>query len=263
MELDDKLASIQYNWDINLKRSRGVWIMKPSYLNIKEELEKLIEQGELRTGERLPSELVMAKRFQVSRETFRSAIKLLEQEGRVMVRHGVGTFVVNPLPEIPNSLEKLSSVTSMIDSAGLIEGEQRESIQIENSTKEWADKLQIEVGSPVIVHKRIRTANGEPVVFSLNVLRRELTKDEILEKDSLGSLFQYLENECGLTISKADSELVVPLHTDKNCQKLLIHPETTVLLMKQLHYDHHNRPILYSYDYFRNDVFKFWIRRLR
>ncbi|MDL4842524.1 GntR family transcriptional regulator [Aquibacillus rhizosphaerae] len=237
--------------------------MKPSYVKIKEDLEKLIERGELKTGERLPSEKIMAKQFSVSRETFRSAIKLLQQEGRVVIKHGVGTFIVNPLPQIPNSLEKLGSVTNMIKSAGLTEGEQRESIQVENCNEEWARQLQVEHGTPVIVHKRIRTANGEPVVFSLNILRKEQVNESILEKDTIGSLFNYLENECSLTISKADSELVVPLHTDSNSQKLLIHPETTVLLMKQLHYDQNNVPILYSYDYFRNDVFKFSIRRMR
>ncbi|WP_100333123.1 GntR family transcriptional regulator [Bacillus alkalisoli] len=237
--------------------------MKPSYVKIKEQLDTLIQQGVFKVGERLPSEKEMAKRFEVSRETFRSAVKLLEQEDKLVVKHGAGTFVVNPLPKIANSLEKLGSVTTMIQSAGLTEGEQRESIRVEPCQAEWAEALLLEEGTPVIVHKRIRTANDEPVVFSQNILRKDLVKEEILESESVGSLFQYLEHACGLIITKADSELVVPLHTDRNCQKLLIHPETTVLLMKQLHYDNNNVPILYSYDYFRNDVFTFMIRRLR
>ena len=237
--------------------------MKPNYIMIKEQLEQMIETGNYKPGDRLPSEPEMAKKFGVSRETFRSAIKLLEQEGKLFVKHGVGTFVVRPLPQILHSLEKLHSITAMIKSAGLQEGEKRESIRTENSTREWADNLEIQTGTPVIVHERIRTANGEPVVYSINILPKQLVGNIFEEKEFSGSLFKFLEEECNLRMIRADTELVVPLHTDRNSQKLLIKPETTILLMKQKHYDHSNRPVLYSLDYLRNDVFKFWIRRTR
>ena len=235
----------------------------PSYIKIKEEIVEMIEDGRLKVGEKLPSETEMAKRFNVSRETFRSTLRLLQDEGRIIVKHGIGTFVVNSLPKIPNSLEKLSSITAMIKSAGLTEGEQREAIGVEESTKEWADVLQIVSGAPVVVHERIRTANEEPVVFSINIIPKVIVGSAILERESIGSLFDYLERECNIEIPKADTELVVPLHTDRNSQRLLIRPETTVLLMKQLHYDQTNTPVMYSLDYFRNDIFSFWIRRVK
>ncbi|MFC7558592.1 hypothetical protein ACFQ5D_16465 [Paenibacillus farraposensis] len=40
-------------------------------------------------------------------------------------------------------------------------------------------------------------------------------------------------------------------------------PQATVLLLKQLHYDELNRQVLYSLDYVRNDIFRFWVRRTR
>ncbi|WP_223830726.1 hypothetical protein [Paenibacillus polymyxa] len=46
------------------------------------------------------------------------------------------------------------------------------------------------------------------------------------------------------------------------------HPQATVLLLKQLHYDEMNRDemnrqVLYSLDYVRSDIFRFWVRRTR
>lgn len=237
--------------------------MKPSYVKIKDEIKQLIADGELQVGEKLPSEIEMAKRFSVSRETFRSAVKLLEQEGRLIVKHGVGTFVVTPLPNIPNRIEKLGSITAMIQSAGLEEGERRESVTIEPCEEEWAEVLQLEVGAPVIVIERIRTADGDPVVVSKNIIPEAIGGKDMIDRERIGSLFNYLEQERNIRITCADSELHVPLHTDKLCQKLLIQPETTVLMMKQLHYHFDNTPVLYSMDYFRNDIFKFWVRRVR
>ncbi|WP_208585575.1 GntR family transcriptional regulator [Gracilibacillus suaedae] len=233
------------------------------YQEIKESLKTAIEDGRYPIGERLPPEMTLAKQFKVSRETIRSAIKLLEQEGRVVVRHGVGTFVVNPLPSLPNSLENLMSVTSMIMHAGLEDGERREKLRTEIPTDEWKELLQLQQEEQVIVHERIRTANHEPVVFSKNVLSSNLVGDLILKKETIGSLFQYLQNVHNIEITNASTEIVVPLHTDPNCQKLLIHPATTVLLLKQIHYDQHHTPVLYSLDYFRNDVFKFFITRTK
>lgn len=49
--------------------------------------------GRVRAGVALPTELVLAESFGVSRNTVREAVKLLEAKGLVEVRHGLGTVV--------------------------------------------------------------------------------------------------------------------------------------------------------------------------
>lgn len=237
--------------------------MKPNYLVIKKAIEIDIETGKYKIGDRLPSEYEMAKKFSVSRETFRSAVKLLEQEGKLFVKHGVGTFVANPLPKIPSSLEKLQSIGSMIRLAGLEEGERQESLHLENCREDWSEVLGIKTGDPVFTLERFRTANGEPVAFSLNIIPQAYVGDAFKKKDFSGSLFQFLEKECKIRVIRADSELIVPLDTDPYYQKIKVNSQTTVLLMAQIHYDEINRGVLYSLDYLRNDVFHFRIRRNR
>ncbi|KYG33864.1 GntR family transcriptional regulator [Alkalihalobacillus trypoxylicola] len=237
--------------------------LRPSYMEIRDKLFASIEKGEFCIGDQFPSEIEMAKSYGVSRETFRSAVKVLEKEGRVVVKRGVGTFVTTPLKTIPSSLEKLTSITDIIRAASLQEGDRSEQISEMLCEPEWAENLQVKVGDPVILHERIRTADGEPVVFSLNIIPRALIGDAFEKKEFSGSLLQFIEKHCRVKIEQADTEIVVPLHTDRYCQKLLVHPHTTVLLMKQVHYDEINRPVFYSIDYLRNDVFKFMIRRKR
>ena len=52
-----------------------------------------IQQGQYRSGDRLPSELELCKRFQSSRITVAKAINSLQHEGLVVRRAGSGSYV--------------------------------------------------------------------------------------------------------------------------------------------------------------------------
>ena len=72
-------------------------------------------------NEKLPSEFEFRKSLGVSRATLREALRLLEEENVIVRRHGVGTFV-NPKPLFTSGIEHLSSVSSMIENAGMEPG---------------------------------------------------------------------------------------------------------------------------------------------
>ena len=66
-------------------------------MTIADSLQQQIESGEVRDGDRLPSQHDMAKQFGVSLTTLRSAVDLLEQRGYVRSAHGLGTFAQAPI----------------------------------------------------------------------------------------------------------------------------------------------------------------------
>ena len=51
------------------------------YYKMHHDLEEQIHRGELRAGDRVPSENQLAAAYQVSRQTVRKALAILEQEG--------------------------------------------------------------------------------------------------------------------------------------------------------------------------------------
>ena len=71
-------------------------------MSIADNLQRQIESGEVRDGERLPSQHEMAKQYGVSLTTLRSAVVLLEQRGLVRSEHGLGTFAQAPGPGAAN-----------------------------------------------------------------------------------------------------------------------------------------------------------------
>lgn len=63
---------------------------------VAEYIKKLIEQGKIKPGDRLPTEREMAEKFGVSRTVIRDAVKTLTGIGVLQVRHGVGIFAATP-----------------------------------------------------------------------------------------------------------------------------------------------------------------------
>jgi GntR family transcriptional regulator, transcriptional repressor for pyruvate dehydrogenase complex len=57
------------------------------------QLTRLIEDGALQPGDRLPSERELSEELQVSRGTVREAVQFLQTLGLLEIRHGSGTFV--------------------------------------------------------------------------------------------------------------------------------------------------------------------------
>ena len=62
---------------------------------VKEYLLHYIEQAHLQRNDQLPSESSMAEKLGVSRNTLREAYVSLENEGIIVRRHGIGTFVAH------------------------------------------------------------------------------------------------------------------------------------------------------------------------
>jgi GntR family transcriptional repressor for pyruvate dehydrogenase complex len=77
------------------------------YAEVASQIYRLIEEGRLKPGDRLPPERDLADMFGVSRTSVRDAIRVLEMRGLVEPRHGEGTVVqqvpidaiVSPLAE--------------------------------------------------------------------------------------------------------------------------------------------------------------------
>lgn len=75
---------------------------KAKYEEIIEWIEKKLENGEVKPGDRLESEHQLCARFGVSRQTVRHAISVLENDGIIERRRGSGTYI----KEIVNIEEK-------------------------------------------------------------------------------------------------------------------------------------------------------------
>jgi len=69
------------------------------YHEIVFQIKKLIAEGRIQPGDRLPPERELADLFKASRNSVRDALRVLEQMGLIESRHGDGNFVRTLSPE--------------------------------------------------------------------------------------------------------------------------------------------------------------------
>jgi len=62
------------------------------YSQLMEDLKNQILSGQIKAGDKLPSENVLAATYGVSRQTVRKALQILENEDYIFAEHGRGTF---------------------------------------------------------------------------------------------------------------------------------------------------------------------------
>lgn len=75
-----------------------------------EQIKHLILNGQLRPGDKLPSELELSQLLNVSRSSVREALRSLESNGLIQVRSGAGAFVTDDavvISTINDSLQRL------------------------------------------------------------------------------------------------------------------------------------------------------------
>lgn len=73
------------------------------YRQVADQLRRLIEEGGLSVGDRLPTERELSERLGISRPTVREALIALEVEGRVRIRVGSGIYVARPQRKAPEA----------------------------------------------------------------------------------------------------------------------------------------------------------------
>ena len=88
----------------------------PLYMQIKELIQKEIENGHYTDGDKLPSEREMCEAYGVSRIPVRKALELLEAEGLIQSFQGKGSFVRTPV--IRNNLVHIRTFSETLSQQG-------------------------------------------------------------------------------------------------------------------------------------------------
>lgn len=231
------------------------------YLQVIDRLKGDIAKGIFQEKEKLPSEFELAKSLGVSRATLREALRLLEEENVIIRRHGVGTFV-NPRPVFTSGIEQLTSVSSMIRKAGMEPGTIYLSSSEAHPSEEDIKRFHCEIDESVITIERVRTANGDPVVYCVDKVPSKYLPNDFLSRQE-GSIFTAIEESGNIRISHAIAFIDPTGYHEVASPFLECEPETALLVLKQLHYDDNDQVVLYSKNYFRADKFSFHVVRKR
>jgi GntR family transcriptional regulator len=194
----------------------------PLHSQLESALRRLIESSQITPGAILPGELELAAQLGVSRHTVRHALGALTSEGLLRRERGRGTTVVSNRPTrvIERSLSAFYAFAWEQRARG---AEQRSYVlerKVLGADALVAERLRVPRETEIDRIVRLRTADGDPLVFETAYLPRALTvglRPEVLERESI---YDELERVHGLRISGA-RETIRPIVLSRPVARLL------------------------------------------
>ena len=235
----------------------------PLFFVAKEEIRNFIIEKKLEAGDFLPSENELCQLLGISRGTLREAMRLLEDEGTVLRKQGIGTIISHRANPIQSTLDINEGNTEMIQGKGMKPGTRDAHFEVAPATKLVARELHLKPGDSVMVLTRIRTADDIPMAYTIDYLPTSIVTGNLADQFRGQSLYQYLEDELGFQLSNSLLRLV-PKNANKQIANVLeIKVGTPLMLLLQTDTDISQSPVVYSEEYFVGHRFEFVIMRRR
>lgn len=224
----------------------------PMYQQLAQHLEAAIHNGAYANGNRLETELVLAKRLEVARETVRQAIQTLVQKGLVVRRRGSGTAVVH------RPLTRNIALTSLYEDLADM-GFQPQTRVLYLSTKAGeshiTSELGLEPGAEVLRIRRLRYANDRPLAVMENLLPGSLLGPSLADLESHG-LYSLLR-DAGVTIQLAKQRISAVAAKPEIATLLEIPSGVPVLKIERDSFDQAGQMVELAVHYYRPDLFSY------
>ncbi len=176
----------------------------PLYLQLTAQLIHLIEEGELKPGDKIASERELSEMLKVSRMTSRLAIQELFKSGLIYREQGRGTFIAESKMR---NVQGFTSFTQNMTERGMKPGSKILLQEVIPAEDTLARILHINPGDPALHLVRLRTADGRPIAIQYSHLPLNICQG--LETEPLAdvSLFSILKQK--YSIYPAWTEAVV------------------------------------------------------
>ncbi|EPY2291065.1 trehalose operon repressor [Clostridium sporogenes] len=229
--------------------------MESKYLTIYNEISNKIENNKIQSGEKLSSENEMMQEYNVSRDTIRKALNLLESNGYIQKVKGKGSFVID-INKFDFPVSGLTSFKELSTKMGVESNTLVKELKLMKPDNFLMKQLNLSKNDDVWKVIRVREINNKKIILDKDFFNKKyvplLTKD-ICEN----SIYEYLENELGLKISFAKKEITVQQATEEDKSYLDFENYNMIVVVKNYIYLDDMSLFQYTESRHRPDRFKF------
>lgn len=194
------------------------------------DLEAAILNQRFISGDLLPSENELVKKYNVSRETIRKALNMLLEKGYIQKIQGKGSIVLD-IKRFDFPVSGLTSYKELQDTHKM----DSQTIVVQNNlqpiSKDLAHHLNLSLDTSVLYLERLRKVNGEVVIIDKDYLLTSIVPS-ISTDAAEDSLYHYIEQTLGLTIGYAQKEITVDPITEEDKQLMNLKDDTHVVVVR-------------------------------
>lgn len=220
------------------------------------DLEEKIINKYYPSGAMLPSEKQLMEIYGVSRETIRKALGLLINSGYIQKQQGKGSIVLN-FERFDFPISGLTSYKELQDSQRIASETIVAELEKDLVTPYLAQLTNWKQGEPIWRLLRQRRIDGEIVILDKDYLLMEIIPELPADRAAI-SIYDYFENDLGLTIGYAQKEITAEEITAEDQQYMDLNPEDThVIVVRSLVSLEDTRAFEVTESRHRLDKFKF------
>ncbi len=221
------------------------------YLGMRDDIAGRIAAGDLKPGDKLPSERRLQDEVGVARGTIRAGLFQLEAEGVIYRRDRSGWYV-SPPPVVYDPT-RWEGFMSYVEAQG-----RRPTTETISAEVIVADPLLAEVfsrppGSPLYMIRRRRYVDNRAVLVERIVVDAVLTPD-LLRFSFDGSLTSILKSEYGLSVARNQVSMQPCALTGYEAEALRLKSGLPGLAVQRTSYDAQGRVVEYDHEYWRHDA---------
>ena len=179
---------------INFEKTISKRVDKTLSDQVKGHLRRRILSHEWAAGSKIPGEFQFAEQYNVARITIRSALRALENQGLIDIRHGSGTYIADFGDSIRTGLQQLSSVSQIIQDMGFKAGITTRFNEIRKPNEREAKLLQISEDSNVLTVERAISADDETVAYVYGTFKIDDIPKSVIKNMSKGPVLKALDS---------------------------------------------------------------------
>lgn len=229
--------------------------MDKKYLKIYNIIVNMIENKEYMPNDKLPSEKELMDEYNVSRDTVRKSLNMLEQNGYIQKSKGKGSFVLD-INKFNFPVSGVISFKELSSKLGKNIKTNLEELECIKPGKNIILGLELNKEDRVWKIVRSRSIDDEKVILDKDYIAEKFAKD-ITEEICKDSLYDYFENILGLRIAYAKKEITVQNATDEDKKYLDMKGFEMIVVVKSYTYLDDTSLFQYTESRHRPDKFVF------
>lgn len=212
--------------------------VRPQYRVIEHELRSRI--AGLEPGARLPSEAELCREFEVSRMTVRHAMQRLTEDGIVARQPGRGSFVA--LPPAHRRADRLMTFSHEMRRRGRQPHSRLLERVVRPASAAEARDLGQAPGTPLVVLRRIRYADEDPIALETTVLDQRCAPAVMAADLERGSLHEAMAR-AGHALLRGRGTILAATATVEEARLLELPPAAPLLVERRVIENRHGEPL--------------------
>lgn len=226
---------------------------RPVFKQIADDLRRRIASGELKPGDRLPSEAALIRRWNVARMTVRAALGELSKEGLTKAEHGRGVFVRKRPPVARLGSDRFRRSTrnasagafaAETEAAGMTPSQELLEVGVIDPPEHVASQLGLGEGEKVVVRRRRMLANDTPMQLADSYFPASWAQGTALEHADTGPGGSYARVEdAGHPLARFREELAARAPQEREVRALELAPGEPVVSLRRIAFDDAGEPV--------------------